>query len=84
MAQSEAVIWGKIESGLDVMMNHMETGISYPKYMEMYTAIYNYCTTTKMPAANNGRGNHLGSLVLTFFRCKPRWILSLRSFRELP
>jgi cullin 1 len=36
-------VWNSLEEGINTLMNHTERGLSYDKYMAIYTAIYNYC-----------------------------------------
>ncbi|KAJ3077130.1 hypothetical protein HK102_005291 [Quaeritorhiza haematococci] len=43
--------WGKLEEGIDQIMNRLEMGLSYEKYMQLYTLIYNYCTSSRMTAS---------------------------------
>jgi hypothetical protein len=31
--------WTELESGIDLVMNHLEEGMSYQKYMQWYTYI---------------------------------------------
>ncbi|KAJ3056350.1 hypothetical protein HK097_007329 [Rhizophlyctis rosea] len=40
--------WQKLHEGIDGIMNHLEQGMTYTKYMELYTLIYNYCTSSRM------------------------------------
>ncbi|CAG8516445.1 154_t:CDS:10 [Ambispora gerdemannii] len=64
--------WSFLESGIDQIMNRLEQGLSYKRYMDLYTGIYNYCTSSRMnpgfasePLAgpgsniNNNRGANL-------------------------
>ncbi|KAI8809093.1 Cullin [Cladochytrium replicatum] len=39
--------WGKLEAGVDQIMNNIKDGLSNQKYMELYTLIYNYCTSSR-------------------------------------
>ncbi|KAJ3101218.1 hypothetical protein HDU97_001569 [Phlyctochytrium planicorne] len=39
--------WSGLEEGIDHIFNRLEEGITHKKYMELYTLIYNYCTTNK-------------------------------------
>ncbi|KAG9292004.1 hypothetical protein G9A89_017903 [Geosiphon pyriformis] len=64
--------WTFLESGIDQIMNRLEQGLSYKRYMDLYTGIYNYCTSSRMNPAfaseplagpgsniNNNRGANL-------------------------
>ncbi|KAG0322199.1 hypothetical protein BGZ97_008351 [Linnemannia gamsii] len=56
--------WGFLEQGIDQIMNRLEDGLTYKRYMEIYTVIYNYCTTKAAPDGMNAsiqtRGATLG------------------------
>ncbi|KAI9100405.1 Cullin [Phlyctochytrium arcticum] len=45
--------WAKLEAGIDQIMNKQIDGLSYVKWMDLYTLIYNYCTSTRMNSALN-------------------------------
>ncbi|KAF9527571.1 Cullin [Crepidotus variabilis] len=40
--------WNYLEEGVDHIMTKLQTGVSYSKYMSLYTVAYNYCTASKM------------------------------------
>ncbi|KAI0042482.1 Cullin-domain-containing protein [Auriscalpium vulgare] len=44
-----ATTWSFLEEGVDHIMTKLQTGVSYSKYMSLYTVAYNYCTSSKMP-----------------------------------
>ncbi|KAI0301153.1 Cullin-domain-containing protein [Multifurca ochricompacta] len=44
-----ATTWAFLEEGVDHIMTKLQTGVSYSKYMSLYTVAYNYCTSSKMP-----------------------------------
>ncbi|VDB91866.1 unnamed protein product [Peniophora sp. CBMAI 1063] len=48
-----ATTWAHLEEGVDHIMTKLHTGVSYSKYMGLYTVAYNYCTSSKMPAAQD-------------------------------
>jgi len=48
--------WAFLEEGVDHIMTKLQTGVSYSKYMALYTVSYNYCTSSKM----HGGGETLG------------------------
>ena len=43
-----AQTWAYLEEGVDHIMTKLQTGVSYSKYMSLYTVSYNYCTSSKM------------------------------------
>ncbi|TFY78525.1 hypothetical protein EWM64_g5483 [Hericium alpestre] len=45
-----ATTWAFLEEGVDHIMTKLQTGVSYSKYMSLYTVAYNYCTSSKMPS----------------------------------
>jgi hypothetical protein len=40
--------WAYLTSGVDHIMTRMEAGLSFADYTNLYTTVYNYCTSTKM------------------------------------
>lgn len=40
--------WQYLCKGVDHIMNKQEIGLSYKAYANLYTTIYNYCTSTRM------------------------------------
>ncbi|KAF8527458.1 Cullin-domain-containing protein [Hysterangium stoloniferum] len=60
--------WAFLGDGVDHIMTKLHTGVSYSKYMALYTVSYNYCTSSRMQgnmdqAALGGRtgANLMGS-----------------------
>ncbi|CAL1712767.1 unnamed protein product [Somion occarium] len=51
-----ATTWAYLEEGVDHIMTKLQTGVSYSKYMSLYTVAYNYCTSSKM----HGTGEAVG------------------------
>jgi cullin 1 len=49
-----ATTWAYLEDGVDHIMTKLQTGVSYSKYMSLYTVSYNYCTSSKMHSAGDG------------------------------
>ena len=43
-----ATTWAYLEEGVDHIMTKLQTGVSYSKYMSLYTVSYNYCTSSRM------------------------------------
>lgn len=62
-----ATTWAFLEEGVDHIMTKLQTGVSYSKYMSLYTVAYNYCTSPKInsalgdPAGGVGIGNRTGA-----------------------
>ncbi|KDQ20808.1 hypothetical protein BOTBODRAFT_26822 [Botryobasidium botryosum FD-172 SS1] len=63
-----ATTWAFLEEGVDHIMTRLKEGVSYSKYMALYTVAYNYCTSSRMhgtpdPSALGGRSgaNLVGS-----------------------
>lgn len=48
--------WAYLEEGVDHIMTKLQQGVSYSKYMSLYTVSYNYCTSSKM----HGSGESVG------------------------
>ncbi|KAF8917037.1 Cullin-domain-containing protein [Mucidula mucida] len=42
-----ATTWAFLEEGVDHIMTKLQTGVSYSKYMALYTVAYNYCVSPK-------------------------------------
>ena len=40
--------WRFLEEGVDHIMTKLQTGVSYSKYMSLYTVSYNYCTSSRI------------------------------------
>ncbi|KAF7291605.1 CULLIN-2 domain-containing protein [Mycena chlorophos] len=54
--------WAFLEDGVDHIMTKLQTGVSYSKYMSLYTVAYNYCTSSKMTTpSDNGISNRTGA-----------------------
>ena len=52
-----ATTWAFLEEGVDHIMTKLQTGVSYSKYMALYTVAYNYCTSSRMHGAvDSGSG----------------------------
>ncbi|KAK9765979.1 ubiquitin ligase (cullin) of SCF [Basidiobolus ranarum] len=43
--------WRKLEEGIDQIYSRLEEGLSYDRYMGLYTGVYNYCTNTRASLA---------------------------------
>ncbi|KAI0826742.1 Cullin-domain-containing protein [Trametes gibbosa] len=52
--------WAYLEEGVDHIMTKLQTGVSYSKYMSLYTVSYNYCTSSKMHSGADQPGGGIG------------------------
>lgn len=48
--------WRNLEEGVNQVMTKLEAGISNEKYMQLYTSIYNYCTSSDTTATTLSAG----------------------------
>ncbi|WFD30917.1 ubiquitin ligase (cullin) of SCF [Malassezia sp. CBS 17886] len=78
VAKDIGATWELLEGGIDVMMAHLTEGMSYERYMQLYTTAYNYCIGSGMGRARD----HLGSAQLVggelYFRVAHYFELHLR------
>ncbi|KAJ3755967.1 Cullin [Lentinula raphanica] len=61
-----ATTWAFLEEGVDHIMTKLQTGVSYSKYMSLYTVAYNYCISSKINNSTSetglgGLGNRTGA-----------------------
>ncbi|KIK69633.1 hypothetical protein GYMLUDRAFT_34019 [Collybiopsis luxurians FD-317 M1] len=59
-----ATTWAFLEEGVDHIMTKLQTGVSYSKYMSLYTVAYNYCTSSKLSNTSDlgiGLSNRTGA-----------------------
>ncbi|KAI6114120.1 Cullin-domain-containing protein [Pisolithus sp. B1] len=57
-----ATTWAFLEEGVDHIMTKLQTGVSYTKYIGLYTVAYNYCTSSRMHAdAGPAHGTRTGA-----------------------
>ncbi|KAF5338983.1 hypothetical protein D9611_008772 [Ephemerocybe angulata] len=57
--------WAFLEEGVDHIMTKLQTGVSYSKYMSLYTVAYNYCTSSKMHGQEGiGLGSKSGASLM--------------------
>ncbi|KAH8796887.1 Cullin [Flagelloscypha sp. PMI_526] len=40
--------WNFLQAGVNLIMTKLESGLSFSNYTNLYTTVYNYCTSTKM------------------------------------
>ncbi|KAG6829544.1 hypothetical protein H0H87_011110 [Tephrocybe sp. NHM501043] len=80
--------WNFLEDGVDHIMTKLQTGVSYSKYMSLYTVAYNYCTSSKMHTASLdslGIGNRTGANLMgsdLYNHLIRYFVLHLKSLRE--
>ncbi|KAE9403976.1 Cullin-domain-containing protein [Gymnopus androsaceus JB14] len=55
-----ATTWAFLEEGVDHILKKLQTGVSYSKYMSLYTVAYNYCTSSKINN-NDALSNRTGA-----------------------
>ncbi|KAH9999607.1 Cullin-domain-containing protein [Russula compacta] len=55
-----ATTWAFLEEGVDHIMTKLHTGVSYTKYMNLYTVSYNYCTSSKMHSTTSSEQSAAG------------------------
>ncbi len=61
--------WTYLNAGVDHIMNTLDKGLSFTAYTNLYTTVYNYCTSTKMHGRlDNNRGGFMSLVPLTFIR----------------
>lgn len=70
-----ATTWAYLEEGVDHIMTKLQTGVSYSKYMSLYTVSYNYCTSSKMHTAGEtmalGQRSKSGTASLDLYVTNP-------------
>ena len=42
-------MWAFLEQGIDYVMSNAQGDIPYPKYMDFYTTLYNFCSSRMSP-----------------------------------
>ncbi|EST06314.1 Cullin protein, neddylation domain protein [Kalmanozyma brasiliensis GHG001] len=52
--------WGFLEPGIDLMMTRLKEGMTYPRYMELYTVAYNHFTSSSLASSATGLGRSNG------------------------
>jgi hypothetical protein len=65
-----ATTWAFLEEGVDHIMTKLHTGVSYTKYMNLYTVSYNYCTSSKMHSTTSSEQSVAGRC-LSLFTSRP-------------
>ncbi|KAI8820745.1 Cullin [Fimicolochytrium jonesii] len=56
-----AVTWTTLEAGIDSIMNNLSDGLSYKKWMDLYTMIYDHCTSSRMSSTSGAEAPLHGS-----------------------
>ena len=46
--------WSYLYDGVEHIMLRLEQGLSFTAYTNLYTTVYNYCTSTKMQTKPDG------------------------------
>ncbi|KAF5369550.1 hypothetical protein D9758_002557 [Tetrapyrgos nigripes] len=81
-----ATTWAFLEEGVDHIMTKLQTGVSYSKYMSLYTVAYNYCTSSKINTNNEmGMANRTGANLMgsdLYNNLIRYFVVHLRSLRE--
>lgn len=64
--------WAFLEEGVDQIMTKTQLGLSYSKYMSLYTVSYNYCTSSKMHGSGESVGlGQRSKHILSYPRFRP-------------
>jgi hypothetical protein len=78
-----ATTWAFLEEGVDHIMTKLQTGVSYSKYMSLYTVAYNYCTSSKMHAtSDHGPGGNRSKCIKASSLRRQRITAHRTSWRE--
>ncbi|CAE6458207.1 unnamed protein product [Rhizoctonia solani] len=58
-----ATVWPFVEEWIEHVMTQQHLQDSYPKYMHLYTAVYNYCTSSRIHSSseNSALGSRTGN-----------------------
>lgn len=72
--------WAYLEEGVDHIMTKLQSGVSYSKYMSLYTVSYNYCTSSKMHGSGEAGPGALGHR--SAFTCRDGHALLIRLIRS--
>lgn len=54
--------WAFLSQGVDHIMNKLDTGMNFDSYTNLYTTVYNYCTSTKMQGRQDSNRSRLSYL----------------------
>ncbi|KAJ1591174.1 hypothetical protein NDA11_006788 [Ustilago hordei] len=52
--------WSFLEPGIDLMMTRLKEGMTYPRYMELYTVAYNHFTSSSLASSSTALGRSSG------------------------
>ena len=52
--------WAFLEPGIDLMMTRLKEGMTYPRYMELYTVAYNHFTSSSLASSSTTLGRSAG------------------------
>ncbi|KAK2465214.1 hypothetical protein APHAL10511_002568 [Amanita phalloides] len=67
MASDPNATWASLIEGIEHMMTRLHLGITYSKYMTMYSAAYTHCTASRMGFDSHGSGNDLYNNLTRYF-----------------
>ena len=74
--------WRFLEEGVDHIMTKLQTGVSYSKYMSLYTVSYNYCTSSRMGNSSDsgisGRSESCSIHAFPLTRLRPKPLTATR------
>lgn len=54
-------IWKVLQDGISLLLTQCDKGLTYQKHMELYTAVYNFCTSSKMNNSSTTNNSLLGA-----------------------
>lgn len=54
-------IWPELDAGLTTLLTNLNEGFPRDKWMELYTGVYNYCTTARSAAPTKGKPSVSGA-----------------------
>eukprot|EP01111_Echinosteliopsis_oligospora_P010109 TRINITY_DN3086_c0_g1_i1.p1 TRINITY_DN3086_c0_g1~~TRINITY_DN3086_c0_g1_i1.p1 ORF type:complete len:773 (+),score=216.93 TRINITY_DN3086_c0_g1_i1:171-2489(+) len=50
-------VWPDVEAGLEQIIVHLHKGFPRAQWMQLYSNVYNYCTTSRPPTIHRGSSN---------------------------
>jgi len=75
-----ATTWAFLEEGVDHIMTKRDTDLSYERFWALYTAQYNYCTSSKHSTSANLTGFALYGRIVHYFVQHLRYLKDVRRF----
>lgn len=64
--------WAFLNTGVDHIMTRLDTGLSFPDYTNLYSTVYNFCTSTKMHGKMDGNRSKRHKFVLISYSAELR------------